>query len=230
VLKRIGCLLVVLILLFALAWYKPWRMTGLTFGSLIGLEEIKSQSGLAVFSLKDQIEVFVDNQYKDKIEAGGGSIEVGELEPGIHRVTLRKVTDGDAEYYEFSKSLNFEAGVSNVVAYELGPSSDFSQGHVFYTEKSEEKNENGKTLISFHSKLDEVEVYMDNKLIGKTPLENYEISLDKQYDITLKKSGFEELNFKILPESEADRTKLEGLNLFIEADLFLKPIDIKKNG
>lgn len=228
--RRFGCILLIALILFALAWYKPWQLTGVTFGSLIGLEEIKAQSALTVFSLKDQIEVFVDNQYKDKIEAGGGSVEVSELEPGVHRVTLRKVSKEGVNYFEFSKSLNFEAGVSNVVAYELGPSKDFSQGHVFYTEKLDKKLEPGKTQISFHtSNLDEVEVYLDSKLIGKTPLDNYEISLEKQYDVTLKKSGYEELNFKILPENEEDREKLEQLNLFIDSDLFLKPIEINKN-
>ncbi len=195
---------------------------------MVGLENIKVYSGVSVFSLKDQIEVYIDNEYKDKVDASGGLLEISEVEPGIHRVTLKKKTEGDVKYYEYSKSLNFVPGVSNVIAYELGPTEEFSQGHVFYTEKKTDPIEPGNTVISFVSSITEIEVYLDDKLIGKTPLNNYKINLDKQQVVKLRKDGYEELSFKILPEAQEDRNKLELLRLYIEAELFLKPIDISK--
>lgn len=214
--------------LITIAWFKPWDFLDISWRNLVGLETIKVYSGVSVFSLKDQIEVYVDNEFKDNVDASGGLLEISQIEPGIHRVTIKKKVDGNVRYYEFSKSLNFVQGVSNVIAYELGPSKEFSQGHVFYTEKKIEPVEQGKTLISFLSSIPEIEVYLDDKLIGQTPLKDFEISLAEQQIVKLRKDGYEELSFKILPESLEDRKKLESLHLYIEAELFLKPLEISK--
>lgn len=226
--KKFGCILLVFIALFALAWFKPWNTLGLTPTKIIGLEAIQQQAALTVFSLKDSIDIYIDNELKESIDTSGGSAEIVDIKPGMHRITLRKSSETTGEFYEFSQTLNFVKGVSNVVAYELGPTQEFSQGHVFYTEKLNEQLEKGTTYISFLSNMDEIEVYLNNQKVGETPIEDHEITLDKQYDVTLKKEGYEELSFKILPEGESERTKLEGLHLYIKADLFLKPIDIDK--
>lgn len=226
--KKTGCILLVIGLLVVTAWFRPWDKVEFSWKNLLGIENIKEYSGLSVFSLKDQLEVYIDNEFIDQVDATGGMLEIADIEPGVHRVTLRKDAGSTAQYYEFSKSINFDAGVSNVIAYELGPSREFSQGHVFYTEKKSINDVSEKTFISFLSSINEVEVYLDDKLIGKTPLEDYDIPLNKQYEVKLKKNGYEELSFKILPEADEERKKLNNLHLYIEAELFLKPFEIIK--
>lgn len=227
--KKTGCILLVIGLLVVTAWFRPWDKLEFSWKSLLGIENIKEYSGLSVFSLKDQLEVYIDNEFIDQVDATGGMLEITDIEPGVHRVTLRKDGGNTAQYYEFSKSINFDSGVSNVIAYELGPSREFSQGHVFYTEKKNKNDVSENTLISFLSSINEVEVYLDDKLIGKTPLEDYDIALNKQYEVKLKKNGYEELSFRILPEADEERKKLTDLHLYIEAELFLKPFEIIKS-
>ncbi|MCA9385785.1 PEGA domain-containing protein [Candidatus Dojkabacteria bacterium] len=220
--KIFGYTIFTLLLLGVAAW-SPWESWDLSFFTLLGIEEQTEYAGLEVYSLKDEFDVYIDGISVGSVSPEFGSLSVPQIEPGSHIVTLRSDKEN---FFEFTRPIDFHRGLSVVVAYELGPSKVFSQGHVFYA-LGETVDEGGMATLTINTAQSDVSVLLDGAELGQSPINELELDLSKNYTIVLKKEGYEELEFNILPETQEERDQLSGLDLFIDASLFLIPFDIE---
>jgi hypothetical protein len=119
----------------------------------------------------------------------------------------------------------FEEGVNVIASYELGPveSNHFTEGHIFYAEKS---FSNDETTLNITSSPNDARFYLDDQLIGNTPLTDYEIDLQSRHSVRLEKEGYETIEFTILPDSQSARDRLKGYELNLEINMFRYPLNI----
>lgn len=228
-LKKLLVTIILIFFLISLAIWSPWEQYNLTIAKFFGVEEIEKFAGIELYSLNGELELYIGNELKGNINPEGGYLTIGEITPGAHIVKVKRKIEPEGAYHEITKSINFVENLNTIIAYELGPTEEFSQGHIFYARKQESvTNSNIANLNIRTNKVEGVEIHLDDTSIGNTPLTNFALNLDKSYILKLNKEGFEDLTFNILPENEEDRLKLQGLDLFIEADLFWIPLDIEK--
>ena len=114
-----------------------------------------------------------------------------------------------------------------VMAYDLGPSEAFSEGHILFTSKNYKKNQN--PVVNIISSPEDVNVFIDDEQIGTSPINELELDLSRQHKIRFEKTGYDSLEFMILPEDQESRDKLKDLTINLEVNLFLQPVKIIKN-
>lgn len=229
--KRFRQITLILIVLILLALWSPWKQYNWSIASLFGVEEVEKFAGLEVYSLKDTLNIYFDDELIGEVSPDEGVFEKTDVKPGNHIIKLTKKVESENSYYVYTKAINFVEDFDVVVAYELGPTEIFSQGHVFYVGKdtvSYSDQEKRIARLNISTEQDGVEIYLDNDRIGETEVEDYELSLTKLHKIKLTKKNYESLEFDILPDKQEDRDKLAGYELFIDAQLFLIPLKIDK--
>jgi hypothetical protein len=112
-----------------LAFWSPWLYFKLNLLDLFGITKPTSLSGLDVFSLSGEVEVFLDNQSQGKINVDKSPLIVSKITPGDHLVTVKR-SGGSNYYWTFSRIINFVEGADVVVSYELGPTLFESNGSI----------------------------------------------------------------------------------------------------
>jgi len=222
--KKIIIAIVFIIILLICAIWSPWLSWNLTFGQLLGLGTKPSYSGLKIFSLVGEVDAYLDNEYIGTISPETGCLDDNQISPGTHEVKITRKSDPAGSYYELVKNINFEIGIDVIISYELGPSKEFSEGHIFYAEKS--FIDTNKSKLNVTSVPDKSKLYLDDIFIGETPLFDIDIDLSSQHKIKLVHDGYDTIEFKILPESQEDRDKLKGYKLNLEINMFLIPIKL----
>jgi hypothetical protein len=223
-------ILVFVILLVGIAIWAPFEGIDLSISGLFGVEKSNQISSLRVISLKDSIRVYLDGEQRGETSPEGGVLEIPDVVPGTHIIKLEKVADvedSQSGYFEFVKSIDFLDSYSVVLAYELGPSAEFSQGHVLLAQNTTQKGDENQTRLNIDVVNTPAEVFIDGNSIGMTPIKNYPISLSSIHDLKFEKDGYENLEFTILPESEEDRKKLSEVDLYLETRLFQIPLIIE---
>ncbi|MBD3363199.1 PEGA domain-containing protein [Candidatus Dojkabacteria bacterium] len=228
--KKIIYTTLIILFLISLALWSPWEEYDISFARIFGVKEIEHLSGLELFSLKGELELYLDDEYKGSITPEGGSFVLDDIEKGNHILRISRKSDNPNEYFEVVKSVNFVENLKVVLAYELGPSEEFSQGHIFYARKNSIANPDSTTaMLNINCQgCEEANVFLDEIEIGKTPVEGYQLDLGKVHNLKLEKQNYEDLEFTILPDSQEDRDKLKGIELFIDVNLFLIPIEIEQ--
>lgn len=207
---------------FLCALWSPWTSLNISLSQLFGLEPPPQVGGLQVTALAGEVEVFVDGISQGKTKAGTTSLEIPNVSPGEHQVRLRRVSSVDGAYWEYNKLIKFESGIDVVLAYELGPSQEFSEGHLIFATKTADRIEG--VNLNLDASANDADVLIDNVLVGHTPIISQVISTDRQHSLTIRKAGYESQEFKLLPDSLEDREKVRGYNLNVHVDLFLEPI------
>lgn len=223
-LKRLGITIVIIVILVLLGFWSPWNNWKVNMFSLLGIEQTDSFASLKVKSLSGEVEIFVDNELMGTANADDADFsEITPVEVGEHLITLRKKEAQD-KYYVMSKKLNFEPGVDVVIAYDLGPTEAFSEGHILNSRKNFTLSDD--VYLNIAANPTETEVYIDDNLIGSAPLNNIKLDNSKQHKLKFIKKGFDTLEITILPEKQEDRDKLNGLTLDLEVNLFTQPIKV----
>lgn len=221
--KKVIVIAIFLIIMFVLGIWSPWLNWRISLGSMLGLGTKTEASGMKVFSLIGEIDVYLDNEYKGSAVPEEG-LDVVDISPGSHEVKLVRKSDPEGSYYDFLRKINFENSVDVIISYELGPNQKFSEGHIFYAEKRVTNSNNA--FINIISNPDNAKIYIDSNLIGESPVSNVEIDLTSQHEIRLEKEGYDQIEFTILPETQEERDSLKGYNLNLEINMFLIPIKI----
>jgi hypothetical protein len=223
--NKLITIIIIVLALTAIAFWAPFERYDLSISGLFGVQKTDQYSGLQVVSLKDSLGVYIDGDKKGEILPEEGTFEITDINPGTHVVRLEKIgDDSSSSYFEYVRSVDFLDAYSVVLAYELGPSAEFSQGHILYAQRTTNEVEDGKTRLNIDVVNTTAEVFLNGSSIGSTPIQNYELSLSSIHEIRLAQKGYEELEFSILSDSQVDREKLKEVDLFLEARLFLIPI------
>jgi len=222
--KKLVIIAIVLLVLVGCGLWSPWQQWNISLGSVFGVDKPKDFARLQVSALEGEIKILVDGEEKGKVGPDGSPFVIEDIEPGKRTVRLERQADSPAEYLVFERVLDFSTEVDTVVAYELGPNSYFSAGHIITATKN---------YISASTKLNLVsvpigaEVSLNGLNLGLTPLSNLELDISEVSKLSLRKAGYEDMEVSLLPENAEDRKQLKGYDINVEADLFLLPITLE---
>lgn len=225
--RRLTVFVVLLVLCLLLAIWAPWNGFNFNLGSIFGIKQAVEVSGLQVYSLSGTLDIYVDGNKVGQALAGNDPFIKDNITPGEHLVSLVKESDIENAYWRYSKVVTFYKGTTVVASFNLGPEDEFSEGHVIYA--TENPNPQNKNNLTIGVNVDGASLTMDSN--NEIPFDGSsiatELSLDQQHTIRIHKSGYEDLQFTILPAAQEDRNKLRGLNLNIDAHLMLQPVNIE---
>ncbi len=222
--KKIFTGLFVLVFLVLMAIWSPWEQWDFNFLKFIGVDNTEEYSSLKVKALEGQIEIYIDNELKgtaDSLDADFS--EITPINKGEHTVTIKRKSE-NTKYFELSRKINFEPGFDVVVAYDLGPSEYFSEGHILYSRKNYSNEANPR--LNILSTPENVEVSIDGVVVGTAPLKDIQLDINGQHVIKFVKPGFETLEITILPEKQEARDNLKNLTLTLEVNLFAQPLKV----
>ncbi len=224
--KNLGRIVLLLIVLVLIGIWSPWNSWDFSFLSLIGIDKDSTYSTLKVKSLSGSIDIYVDEKLEGNVVDDESFAEINTIKEGMHLIKLQRKSEAGNVYFELNKEINFISGVEVVMAYDLGPSEAFTEGHILYASKNFKKNEN--PILNVISAPIEVNVFIDDEQIGTTPLNELELDISRQHKIRFEKDGYDSLEFMILPEDQESRDKLKDLTINLEVNLFLQPVKIIK--
>lgn len=214
-----------IVALVLLAFFSPWRQIRIDLAGLFGIEQQESTAGLVVSSYAGKINVFIDGQ-----AAGAATAEtplvLPNITPGDRLIKLERESQIPDAFISYSKLLTLLPGSEGQISYELGPSIEFSGGHLIYAAGVQTNNRESLRL-NVKSNVQDAEVFINDTSIGNAPINAYQLPIGSQYKLELRKAGYESQAFTILPDSQEDRNKLGGFDLNVEVDLFLQPIRIQ---
>jgi hypothetical protein len=176
-----------------------------------------------VKSFSGELEVFVDGESAGITTDQQSFLDVFPIKPGEHLVKIVRPSN-DGFYSEFERNINFERDVDVVIGYDLGPSTLFSEGHVLTAKKSFTKG--AEPTLDILSTVDDVDVKLDGRDIGKTPLRTVPIGIESTHILSFSKKGFDSLEIEILPTEQSERDKLKDIELSLEVNLFAKPVEL----
>lgn len=223
--KKVFVLTITIILLMLLAVWSPWNSWDISLLEVLGLKQNDSLSGLQVYSMNGEVEVLIDDEVVGNVSVEGSPLEIVEVEPGDHLVTIQRVSeDENAKYYSYKRIINFIEGVNTTIAYELGPNEEYSGGYLIYpteTLSSEQSYLNVRGVPSGAN------IYLNNEDLGESPLTNYALNLDDTYLLKVESDNYESIEFDLLPENPQERQALASYDLNVEYNLFEIPVDLR---
>lgn len=208
----------------ACAVWSPWNYISFYPLQLLGVEPLPEIGGLVVNSLAGTIAVSVDGTPVGKA-VENNPLLLPDIEPGERLVTLVRESNIPNAYWEYSKLIKFESGVDAVLSYELGPTEAFSAGHLIYAVR--DPNRAANTFLNLTALPGDATVEINGISIGTTPVIAYTLKLDNQVTVKVSKDGYEAQEFKLFPEEQADRMRLQGFDLNVDVNLFLQPITVR---
>jgi len=221
-LKRIMIIVLILVFFVILGLWSPWNKMNLSFLNFLGIEGTSKYATLKVKSLKGEVSIYVDDELKGSASDNADFAEINPISKGEHTISLKKENAGN--YYQFERKINFESGLDVVLAYDLGPSQIFSEGHLLYTRKNYLNIANPRLTV--YSAPENVTVYLDELSIGNTALKDIDIDISKQHKMKFMKNGYDSMEITLLPEGQSDRDKLKNFDMILEVNLFMQPIKI----
>jgi hypothetical protein len=226
-LKRVTLLIVIALLCTLLALWSPWIYWNLDPRALFGVVKPNAISGLQIFSLSGEINIMLDSKDIGSVNLEKSPFFLDTVTPGEHLVTLIRKDEISSEYWSFSKLIRFEEGTSVVVSYFLGPTEEFSEGHFIYAVKKSDPTLPSKLNVKLNTP--DADIQIESISVQKFTGETFatDITLEAQKKIRISKSGFEPLEFTILPESQEERDKLKDFDFFVEAHLMFLPIEVE---
>ncbi|HLD03706.1 MAG TPA: PEGA domain-containing protein [Candidatus Dojkabacteria bacterium] len=219
-LKKPVIIILIAIGLIVLAFWSPWSNLNFSLLNIFGISSVEKFATLKVKSLAGEIEVLIDGEYQDSVKSESDFLELTQINPGEHLIVLqRKGMD-----YQVTRKINFEHGVDVVIAYEIGPTQEFSEGHILYTRKSFASEAN--TLIEIFSTPEHIKVFLDGVLIGETPLKDLDLDISGKHKLRFEKTGYDSMEIEVLPETQEERNKLKNLLINLEVSLFTRPVRV----
>ena len=179
-----------------------------------------------MYSLSGEIEVEIDGELAGNVTVDGSPLEIIEIEPGEHLVNVKRigeVSDNDPIYYQLNRVIKFEKGINTVLAYELGPTKDFSEGYIITTTKALEP---GVPKLNITTIPDGTTITINDLNQGTAPLGNFDIDLSQNYRIKIAKENYESIEFNLLPDDDVQRNLLKNYDINVEVNLFQIPIEL----
>ncbi len=225
--NRIIKVILFLVICSLIALWSPWTNWNLDLNKIFGIQAPEVISGLQIYSLSGELEIYVDNNLVGSVDEEDSPFTVDKVMPGEHLFTLKRKSEVKNAYWIVNKLITFEAGTNVVASYNVGPEEEFTEGHIIYTIKRIDKNSSPSLNINLN--VDNAVVTIDSnseeEVLGK--FYSTVLSYSQQHSITIFKDGYEKLEFSILPTSQEERDKLKDFNLNIEAHLMLQPVEVE---
>lgn len=224
--KRILLATVVIVLLVLLAIWSPWLRWNIDFANIFGVQKPESISGLYVNSFAGEMELFIDNESAGKITPESSPFILDRISPGDHLITLKRTGEFATSYSSFNKLIAFEENSAVVISYNIGPDDVFSEGHVIYTTKKE--NLDDESNLNINVNVEDFNFTFDGLPVEKVESNVKTMMLDftRQHEIKIGKSGYESVNLTILPETQSERDKLKNFDLNVDVHLMLQPVEV----
>lgn len=222
--RKAYIIILLILVAFLCALWSPWNRWNMALPQLFGIAPQAEIGGLQVTSLAGELEVFVDGNSMGIVDPTTSPLVVPAIEPGERQVKLVRQTTVPGAYTDFNRLIKFESGVDVVITYEIGPTEDFSEGHVIYATRKLDNS--ADVLLSLHANVIGASVVIDDISAGNTPIAGFKLSLDKQHKVIISRAGYDTQEFTLLPQEQSDRDKLQGYNLNVDANLFLQPLEI----
>lgn len=223
--KKILKLLLIALICVLLGLWSPWLYWRLDISQLFGVEKPNPISGLQVYSLGGELEVYIDNQKQEGSATPETSpLSVVAIEPGERLVRIVRKSTVDGAYTEFNKIINFVEGIDVVISYLLGPEDVFSEGHIITAEQKRGESYNFKlstNVTDYKVFIDEVEHTVSSGFFTQ------EFDLTRQRKVRIQKNGYQSIEFTIFPEEQGERDKLVNYILSVEAKLLYLPVKVE---
>jgi len=208
----------------AIGLWSPWLMWNVDISDIFNVEKPNVISGLQVYSLLGEVEVFVDGESQGKVTPEDSPLIVDAIQPGEKSVRIERVSEVTDAYWAFEKVITFEESIDVVISYVLGPEKEFSEGHVItVTEKTDEDYN-----LLVNTNIEGTAISLD-EIQSQVPATQFtqNIALDKQHKIKIFKPGFEEIEFTILPESQDDRDQFANKIINVDVQLLYQPVQVE---
>lgn len=212
---------VIILFFIILAIWSPWNAWDLNISRFFGYANQTENSGIQVKSLSGELKIFVDDKEMGTTNAEQDPFAVSNISPGQHKVRLVKSSNPEGFYAEFNRIINLEPGVDAVISYDLGPSEDFSEGHVL---AARSKRSSGLPTLRANTEPASAVILLND--VALTDGEFKDLDLSKQHNIKVSAPGYEKLEFVILPDAQGDRDKLKNYDLELSIRLSLIPLEI----
>ncbi len=224
--RSVLSIIIVLLICTVVGLWSPWLQLNISISKLFGVEEPDSISGLEVYSLSGELEVYIDEEKAEGTAVFNESpLIIDEVEPGNRLIRIIRKSDFPDSYWSFSKLINFEQGKTVVITYNLGPEEQFSEGHVITVSKSDLQADSNRAVINFKANVSGANLFIDDAPFVITTKELSEtLALNKQHIIKVEKPGYETLEFTILPKDQEDRDALKGYDINVDIYLMAQPI------
>ncbi|KKQ36269.1 MAG: hypothetical protein US52_C0003G0010 [candidate division WS6 bacterium GW2011_GWA2_37_6] len=224
--KRVFIGITIVIALAVLAVWSPWNSWNISVLGLLGLQNDDKYAGLQVYSTSGEVELKIDNEVVGNVTEEGSPLDIVEIEQGDHLIALRRVSeDQTANYYEFTRMINFVRGINTVLAYEIGPTEKFSGGYIIYATTGVEEK---KSFLNIRTEPEGAKVYINEVEVSNAPLLNYELDLTKDYKVKIVKETSETIEFDLLPETDEEKELIKGYDLNVEVKLFEYPLEVRE--
>jgi hypothetical protein len=218
-------IVIFLLICVLLGFWSPWLSWKIDLSSIFNVESPDPIAGLEVYSLVGDLQVSIEGVVQEGIaSAEEGSLIIDGLEPGEKAITITRISDIENAYWEYRGILTFTEGVNTVISLGIGPEKEFSEGTIITAVRKNSEDYN----LKITSEIPEYQVLLENVPYNVTDGEfTSNLSLDRQYTVRINKSGYESLEFSVLPEDQESRSALE--NYIIEVDVFmlLQPVQIE---
>lgn len=224
--KRILFVTLFIVALVLLAIWSPWLSWNIDLANFFGVKKPDAIAGLQINSLAGEMEVYVDSQSISKVTPESSPFILDRLAPGEHLITIKRTGEFASTYSTFNRLLTFEENSAVVISYNIGPDEVFSEGHVIYTTKKE--NLSGDSMLNININVEDFNFTYDGMPLEQVNGKSKSIPLDfnSQHSIKISKTGYESLEFSILPETQTDRDKLKGSDLNVDVQLMLQPVEV----
>lgn len=224
--QKLTRLVIFLVLAVLLALWSPWADFDISVFDFIRPDPNSRSATMQVSSLAGEIEVYIDDNLEPvtTVTPDNSPSVLPGIAPGQHQVRLVRSSEGS--YWEYNRIIEFAAGVDVILAYELGPTKEFSGGHLIYASPNESATNKAKLFVD--SNVPETNVTLNGAQISTTPIDGYELGLDAQQRLGVFKPGYESQEFLLFPEEQSDRDKLAGFDLYVEVQLFLQPLPVEE--
>lgn len=224
--KKILFATLFIVALVLLAIWSPWLNWNIDLANFFGVKKPDAIAGLQINSLAGEMEVYIDSQSIGKVTPESSPFILDRLVPGEHLITIKRTGEFASTYSTFNRLLSFEESSAVVISYNIGPDEVFSEGHVIYTTKKE--NPSGDSMLNINLNIEDFNFAYDGMSLEKIEGKSKSISLDfnSQHTIKISKTGYESLEFSILPETQTDRDKLKGADLNVDVQLMLQPVEV----
>lgn len=218
-------IVIFLLICTILGLWSPWFQLDLDLATIFKVEKPESVSGLEVSSLLGELELYIDDVLQEgTATADGDSIFIVDIEPGEKAISIKRKSEVQNAFWEYRDILNFADGVNTVISLGLGPEQEFSEGTII---TAIEKN-NEEYNLKVNADLSDYQLLIDGIPYAVDGTEfTTSVSLDSQHTIRINKSGYEEIEFKILPEDQGERDALENFIINVDAILMLQPVIVE---
>lgn len=207
--------------------WSPWIYINLDITNIFGIVKPEEISGLKVVTLASDLEIFIDNEKRGELLEKDRTFIIDRVNPGNRLITLKRLGETATNYWVYNKIVNFEKNTTVVMAFNIGPSEFFSEGHIIYAIKKSDLSSPTKLNIIMEGETGGVvQVNSESPVILRDSKYTTFISLEQQNKILVSKNGFESQEFTILPDTQEERDKFKEYDINVEIKLLLQPLDL----